>query len=146
MDLRQLSSVRDDGMLLYPVKSVERSQVCADRVEDLPGDVALEATDDLALREPFLGATLDIGTSLFAVPQPDDDGEVKRSVGASITSSMETMALGLTAGSGDGCDAAESSKGSFRAHSGWVVSRRDQELGGVIGADCQELRDEPAVA
>src|SRR5450755_2068372 len=93
---------RDDRSRLRDV-----GEVGAEGVEDLAGDVALEAAHDLALGLAFGGSALDVCAGAVAVAQPADGDEVKRPVGLAVTAVVEAVTGRLAGGRGDRARAAE---------------------------------------
>jgi hypothetical protein len=93
------------------------------------GQVALEATDDLALRSAFGGAARDVFDGGLVMAHPDDDGSVQRSVGL-VSASIEAMPSGdharidlVTEEKVHGIDAAEFQRIAGEAKAGCPVSR-----------------------
>jgi hypothetical protein len=94
------------------------------------GEVALEATDDLALRSAFGGAARDVFDAGLVMAHPDDDGSVQRSVGLVVSASIEAMPSGdharidlVTEEKAHGIDAAEFQRIAGEAKAGCPVSR-----------------------
>src|ERR1700751_939986 len=52
---------------------------------DFAGDVALQAADDLAFVEAFVGPSFDVGAGGFVVTHADDGDDVERAVGLSVS-------------------------------------------------------------
>ncbi len=82
-------------------------------MEDFACQVAFEASDDFGLGLAFVGSTLDVFLGSCAVAHPDDDCDVQRGVGLSVSSSVQTVAVGLAAAGGDGSDTAEAGEGGL---------------------------------
>jgi hypothetical protein len=61
------------------------------RVEDLAGEVALQAADDLGLRQAFVSAALGLGASAWVVSEAAKNDEVERIVGATVTAAVEPI-------------------------------------------------------
>src|SRR5829696_7296069 len=83
------------------------------RVEDLAGDVALQAADDLGLRQAFVGAALGVGAGAGVVAEAAKNDNVERVVGATVAAAIEPVAVGASAAGGDRCGAAEVREGGF---------------------------------
>jgi hypothetical protein len=63
--------------------------------KDLSGDVALEATDDLSLLHAFTNATIHILAGPLIVAKPNDHYPIDCGIGLAITSSTESMSIGI---------------------------------------------------
>ena len=70
-------------MLDYRPGTSIRSHCDEHRVE-LAGDVALEAADDLAFGESFVGPAFYVGAGGFVVSQSHDGDDVEGAVGLSV--------------------------------------------------------------
>src|SRR5450755_2853109 len=77
---------RDDRSRLRGV-----GEIRAEGVEDLAGDVALEAAHDFALGLAFGRAALGVCTGALAVAQPADGDQVKRPVGLAVAAVVEAV-------------------------------------------------------
>jgi hypothetical protein len=62
-----------------------------EQLEQFSGEVALEASDDVLLREPVGGASLEVSDGRRVPPQSDDDGPVERSVGLAVPTPVESV-------------------------------------------------------
>jgi len=67
------------------------AMVSHDTPVDLSRQVALEAADDLPLRDPHGRAASEIGDGRFVKSQPDDDRTVQGRVRLSVPASVEAM-------------------------------------------------------
>src|SRR3954454_25347533 len=105
---------------------VELGEVGAERVEELAGDVALEAADDLGLGLAFGGAALGVGAGAVAVAQPADGDHVQRAVGVAVAAVTEAMAVGAAGGDGDWAGAAERGEGGLVAQAFDVLPGADE--------------------
>ena len=65
------------------------------RVEHFAGDVAFEATDDVALGHSLGGATGDIGFGALITGEPHHDDAPECVVGGAIATAVEAMSIGL---------------------------------------------------
>src|SRR5829696_7510841 len=104
------------SMLLWSGKWV-RGTVLGDQhgqgVEDLAGDVALQAADDLGLRQAFVSAALGLGACGGVLAEAAKNDNVERVVGATVAAAIEPVAVGASAAGGDRCGAAEVREGGF---------------------------------
>jgi len=77
-------------------------------VVDLADDVALEASDDVALGPAFGGPSSHVSSCRLGVVHPDNDGAVNRGVELAVPSMVNPVsATGLPRASGDRTDAGE---------------------------------------
>src|SRR4051812_17348278 len=75
---------------------------------DLPGDVALEAADDLSLAEALAGAAFDVVAGGLVMAHPHDGDDVERAVGGPVAAAAEPVSAGgASAAGGLWRDAAE---------------------------------------
>src|SRR5436305_15330199 len=75
-------------------------EVCAERVEDLARDVALEAAHDVAVGLAFGRAALGVCAGALAVAQPADGDQVKRTVGLAVAAVVQAVTGCLARGGG----------------------------------------------
>src|SRR5215204_7576630 len=102
------------------------------RVEDLAGDVALQAADDLGLRQAFVGAALGVGAGAGVVAEAAKNDNVERVVGATVAAAVGPVAVGASAAGGDRCGAAEVREGGFGLDPVKVVAGADEHLAGDL--------------
>ena len=108
---------------------------------DLPGDVALEAADDLAFAEAFGGASFDVVAGGLVVAHPDDGDDVEGAVRGPVSAAAEAVTAGGSAAAGGlRGDAAELGEGCLVADAFGVVAGGDQELAGDLDADAVRAR------
>ena len=105
------------------------------RVEDLAGDVALQASDDFGLRQAFVGAALGVGAGAWVVAEAAKNDNVERVVGATVAAAIEPVAVGASAAGGDRCGAAEVREGGFGLDPVKVVAGADEHLAGDLGSN-----------
>jgi hypothetical protein len=67
--------------------------------EDLAGDVALQAADDLGPRQAFVRAALGAGAWVVAEAAKNDN--IERIVGSTVTAAIEPVSVGASAAGGD---------------------------------------------
>jgi hypothetical protein len=124
-------------MLLWSGKWV-RGMVLGDqygwRVEDLAGEVALQAADDLGLRQAFVSAALGLGASAWVVSEAAKNDEVERIVGATVTAAVEPVAVGASAAGGDRRGAVEVREGGFGLDLVKVAPALMSTLAGDLGS------------
>jgi len=107
--------------------------------EHFPGDVALEAADDLPFAQAFCGPSREVGTGWGVVAQPDNGDHVERAVGCPVAAAAQSVAAGGPAAAGRlGSCPAELGEGSLAADAVGVVAGGDQELAGTLGGDPEE--------
>jgi hypothetical protein len=87
----------------------------------LPGDVALEAADDLSLALALRGAPGDVLLRTAISAHPSQADHVQRAVGLPVATSVETMADDLPGGGLDGSDPAEAGEGGLAPQSLGIV-------------------------
>lgn len=103
---------------------------------DFPGDVALQAADDLAFAQAFGGAPLDVVAGRLVATHPDDRDDVEGTVCGAVAAAAEPVsAAGASAAGRLGRDAAELGEGGFVADAFGVVARGDEELASDLDAD-----------
>ena len=68
--------------------------------EDFSGHVALQASHNLTLTQPFSRSPLHIGTRWFVVSHPDERDDVEGAVGRPIPTSIEAVSAGRPAAAG----------------------------------------------
>ena len=102
---------------------------------DLAGDVALQAADDLLLRQPFRSAPPDVGASGPVGAHPGDHDPPQGMVCFAVPAAVEPVPAGLPRGRGDRRDGAHMRPGSLTAQPLRVVPGRDQQQGGGVRAD-----------
>src|SRR5438128_8477223 len=106
------------------------------RCEHFPGDVALEAADDLPLAQTLSASSRVVGAGRGMVAQPDDGDHVERAVGRPVAAATQSMAAGGPAATGGlGRCPTELGEGSLAANAVGVVAGGDQELAGDLGGD-----------
>src|SRR4051812_25493730 len=71
------------------------------QVEELTGDHALEAADDLFLGQALLRAAVDVGTGAGVPAHPGESEAVQGGVGLSVAAAVESVAVGLAGGGRD---------------------------------------------
>jgi hypothetical protein len=117
-------------------------QVGEEQREQLSGDVALEAAGDVASGESFFGAPVGVGAGVGVVAEADHGDGPERVVGLAVATAVESVTCGLARRGRDGAGAAERRERRFAREPFGVVSGRDEELGGDVGADtvlCDEV-------
>ena len=67
--------------------------------EDLAGDVALQAADDLGPRQAFVRAAL--GEGAWVVAEAAKNDNIERIVGSTVTAAIEPVSVGASAAGGD---------------------------------------------
>lgn len=72
-------------------------EVGLDGGEDLAGDVALEAADDLFLGSAFLGAPVDVGAGAGVPAELAYDYPVEGGVGCPVAAAVEAVTVGVFA-------------------------------------------------
>jgi hypothetical protein len=102
---------------------------------DLAGDIALEAADDLCLRQALCGAPLDVGAGRGMGAHPRDHDPPQGVIGLAVAAGVEAMAGALARGSRDRGGSAQMRPGRLGPQLCRVVSGSDQEQGGGVGAD-----------
>lgn len=108
--------------------------------DDLAGDVALEATDDLAFAEAFGGAALDVGAGGCVVAHADDGDDIEGAAGGAVTAAAESVATGGAAAAGRlRGNAAELGEGGLAAEPFGVVAGGHVELAGQFDTDAEQL-------
>jgi hypothetical protein len=126
------------SMLLWSGKWV-RGSVLGDQgeqgVEDLAGDVALQAADDLGLRQAFVSAALGVSARPCVIAEPDENDDVECIVGATVTAAIEPVSVGASAAGGDRRGAAEVREGGFGLDPVSVVAGADEHLAGDLGSN-----------
>ena len=75
-------------------------------VVDLAGDVAFQASDDLAFGESFVGAALGVGAAAGVVAGLVEHDDVEGVVGVAVAASVESVWVGAAAAGRDRRDAA----------------------------------------
>jgi hypothetical protein len=104
-------------------------------VEDFAGDVALQAADDLGLRQAFVGSSLDVGGGAWVVAEAAENDNVERVVGATVTAAVEPVSVGASAAGGDRRGAAEVREGGFGLDPVKVVAGADEHSAGDFGCN-----------
>jgi hypothetical protein len=102
---------------------------------DLAGDVALQAADDLVLRQAFGGAPLDVGARRRVSAHPGEHDPPQRVVGLAVAARVESPAGDFPRRGGDRGDRAQVRPGGLRPQPFRVVPGRDQQQGSGVGAD-----------
>ena len=102
---------------------------------DFAGDVAFEAAHDFGFGFAFGDASGDVGTGGLVVFHADDDDAVQCGVGLAVSAAVESVALGFAAGGRDGASTAEFGEGGLVAQALGVLTKGEQQFGGVVGAD-----------
>src|SRR4028119_1069669 len=114
---------------------------------DLAGEVALEAADDLALRQALGGAAGDVVDRRLVPASSNDDGAVEGGVGLSVALAIQTVAaVGPSGVGGDGAGAAQMGEGcpdQLQADAVGVVPGGDQHLGGDGAAHPDQREQAP---
>src|SRR5262245_29419621 len=116
-------------------------------VVDLAGDVALEAADDLALREPFGFPSRGVGAGTRTEAEARDRGEVEGAIGLPVATAIEPVALRHAGTRGERRHAAEHREAGLAAQPLRVVTSGDEQLAGDLDADpdlVEQLRVELA--
>src|SRR3954451_15186313 len=114
--------------------SARRSSDARDQhAVDLPGDVALEAADDLSLALSLLCAPRHVLLRAPRSAHPSQTDHVQRAVGLPVATAVETMADDLAGGSLDGGDPAQAGEGGLAPQPLGVVPGYDQQRRGVVG-------------
>src|SRR3954451_9933897 len=108
-------------------------EVVAEGVEDLAGDVALEAADDLVLGLAFGGAAFGVGLGLEAVAQAADGDHVQGAVGVAVAAVVQPVAVGAPRVSGDRAGATKRGERAVAAEPLDVLSGGDEQLARVSG-------------
>ena len=103
--------------------------------EDLAGDVALEASDDLGLGQPFGGASGGVGPGAGVVTQPAKYDDVEGVVRPAVAATVESVAVGPPAAGRDRSNPAQMRERGLRAQPVGVVTGSDEYLSGDFGAD-----------
>jgi hypothetical protein len=117
--------------------------LCTQQPVDLAGDVALQATHDLALGLPLGGAPCDVLLGWLMPRHPRHHDAVKRRVGLAITTTVESVAGHLARGRLYGRGTAEHREGGLGAQPARVVAGSDEKCTSRAGADAEgsnELR------
>ena len=106
-----------------------------DALVDLACDEALQAADDVLLRQALGGAARDVVDGRLMEAHADDHGAVDRSVGLAVTAAVETVLVRETRRRRDRTGAAELRERCFGPDPFGVVTEHDQHLCGGVGAD-----------
>src|SRR5690625_4708743 len=102
-------------------------------MEELSCHVALQAADDLLLRQPFCRSSSGIVDGWLVPPQTHDHGSVERCVGLSVSASIQPLSSGgPSRGGGDRTNATKLGECSLTPDSLAVVASRNQELGRTV--------------
>ncbi len=117
---------------------VVSSHLSGEVVEDLAGDVALEAPHGFDLREAFLASALDVAASPRIGRQADHHDPPERGIGVAITTSVQPVALLLSGRRIERGDATEVGEGALAPQPLGVVAGGDQERSGGLGANAGE--------
>src|SRR6266540_5420516 len=94
----------------------------AEHCEDLAGDVALEAAQDLLLGLALGGAPGEVVAGGLVPAQPDDHDAVQRRVGLAVTTAVQPVADGLARGGIHWRGAAEGGERGLAAQPHGVVA------------------------
>src|SRR5215212_4828926 len=106
---------------------------------DLPGDVALEAADDLSLALALRGAPRDVLLCATISAHPSQTDHLQRAVGFPVATAVETMAEDLAGGSLYGSHSTQTGEGGLAPQPLGVVPGRDQQCRGVVGIDSRQI-------
>src|SRR5829696_3330524 len=90
-----------------PGDAVDQHAVC------LPGDVALEAADDLSLALALRGAPREVLLRATISAHPGQTDHVQRTVGLPVASAVEAVPHHLAGGGFDGSNPAQTGKGGL---------------------------------
>src|SRR5215213_8679705 len=105
---------------------------------DLPGDVALEAADDLSLALAFCGAPCNVLLCATVSSHPSQTDHVQRTVGVPVATSVEAVTHYLSRGGFHGRHSAETGEGGLTPQPLGIVPGHDHVRRGVVGTDaCQ---------
>ena len=118
---------------------VEGLEVGDQGVVDLTGEVALAAAPDLGFGQAFCGPSFDIGTGAQAVAHADHHGQVQGAVGVAITTAVQPMPPGSSAGGRDRRRPAQVGEGGLAAEPLGVLTGGDEQLAGMVVADREQL-------
>src|SRR5215218_1294551 len=105
---------------------------------DLPGEVALEAADDLSLALALRGAPRDVLLGAQISAHPGQTGHVQRTVGLPVATAVETVPNDLAGGGFDGRDPAQIGEGRLASQSLRVIAGHNQEGRSAVGADARQ--------
>jgi hypothetical protein len=89
-------------MLLCSSSGIRRPALghgCAEDLEDLAGDVALDAAENLALREALRGSAFRVLSRAGVAAEPYEGNNPERAVRITVASAVESVAV-LSAGGG----------------------------------------------
>src|SRR5688500_11443921 len=100
-------------MLLWVVKRHRPVGRRSQQAVDLAGHVALQAANDLWLREPLGGPPSDIVPCAGIPAQPAEGQQIERPIGVAITAAVESMAGGPTRRGGQRRDPTQAGKGAL---------------------------------
>src|SRR5215208_4510948 len=104
----------------------------------LPGYVALEAADDLALALALLCAPRYVLLRATISSHPSQTDHVQCAVGFPVATAVEAVPHHLAGGSLDGRDSAQTGEGSLALQPLGVVPGHDQQGRGVLGTDARQ--------
>lgn len=111
-----------------------------DELEDLSGDVALEAAHDELRLLAFFGPSLDVGLGVGAGRHAAHDNGPQGAVGLSVAAAVQAVvAIGLAAAGRDRSDTAEPGEAGFVVQPLGVVTDGDQQRRGGVRTDAERL-------
>ena len=102
---------------------------------DLPGDVSLQAADDLGLGLPFAGAALDVGAGGRVRAHTGEHDPPQGVVGLAVAAGVEPVAGDFPRRGGDRGGGAQVRPGGLGAESPGVVPGGDEQQRGGVGTD-----------
>lgn len=102
-------------------------------MEDLPGRIALEATDDFATGLTLLAPALVVVLSARVDPQTREHDAMERGICLPVATTVETTELPATRGTLDRTDPAQSGEGRLTVQAFRVVPHRDSKATAVSG-------------
>src|SRR5687767_7920054 len=97
---------------------------------NLPGNVALEAADDLSLALAFRGTPCDVLLGATISSHPSQTDHVQRSVGVPVATSVEAVAHYLSRGGFHGRHSAKTGEGGLTPQPPRIVPGHDQQRRG----------------
>src|SRR5665811_1729906 len=118
----------------WTLSCLSRGIWARERSEDLSSHVAFETSDDLAFGKALCQSSGDIVFGALIGAHPTDDHHVQGRVGLTVPTPVQSVPGGLAAGGRQGCRPAEHGKPGLRGEPLRVVSRRHQELAGILDA------------
>src|SRR5262245_31178969 len=109
--------------------------VLEERVVDLPGNEALQTTDDVLLGQSLRRAPRQVVDRRLMPAEPHDHDAVERSVGLPVAATVETMSMRHAARRGDRTRPTQLREGRLGSDPPGIVAGDDEQLRGRVGPD-----------